>query len=77
MGPVVDGGVRGGGAVLYLSYQRRKCDDGRVQGGGPIWRYGDVDGRPGESLHFNLNPEDGRAKDDGGDFRSMHMRRYL
>ena len=36
-------------------YRRRKCVDGRVQGGGVVWRPDDVDGWPVESLRFDLH----------------------
>ena len=58
-------------------YRRRTRDDGRVQGGGAVWRHGGVDGWPGEGLHFDIHSEDGLAEDGGGNFQSVRTRRYL
>lgn len=42
----IDGiGSRQHGAV---GSRWQTCDDGRVQGGGVVWRHGDVDGSPGK-----------------------------
>ena len=48
-----------------------------MQGGGAVWYHGGIDGRPNESLRFDLHDGDGWAEDDGGEFRSVHTRRYL
>ena len=55
-------GPRGGvGSLRTCSAagsRRRARDDGRAHGGGFVWCHGDIDGRPDEGLHFDLQPRD-------------------
>jgi hypothetical protein len=44
-----------------------------VQGGGPVWRHGGVDGKPRKVIAL-VSPEDGYAEDSGGeDFWSVYV----